>query len=204
MKDNTLWYHFAYSSHPWSVSLFIWLCVAKHQDRRVFFLVFWSQEVHGCQHFIYRSRNSGPRSLKMFRYFLHGFKMIVPAAGIMPLFAKGRRKRPEETWWVLITDLPAIYYFTSNLQTEQLETIYYHHICLCILPRFNWLSSLGISRVIAVGLVLGTTEGFPGLRVQGDSLMWLSWCCQWAGNSAEMPTLPPGLAAGFWEGTSQE
>ena len=60
----------------------------------------------------------------MFRYFLHGFK-IVPAAGVMPLFAKGRRKRPEETWSVLITDVPAIYYFTSSLlQTEQLETIY--------------------------------------------------------------------------------
>lgn len=33
----------------------------------------------------------------MFRYFLRGIKMIVPAAGVMPLFAKGRRKRPEET-----------------------------------------------------------------------------------------------------------
>lgn len=132
----------------------------------------------------------------MFRYFLRGIKMIVAAAGVMPLFAKGRRKRPEETWLVLITDVPAIYYFTSSLlQTEQLETIYYHHICLCILPRLNPHS--GSPEWLQSGrLVLGTTEGFPGLRAQGDSLMWLSWCCPLAGNSAEMPILSHSLAAG--------
>lgn len=168
MKYSTLWYHFAYSSHPWSVSLFMWLCVAKHRVRRFFFLISWSQEVHGSQCFIYRSRNSGPRSLKMFQYFLHGFK-IVPAAGVMPLFAKGRRKRPEETWSVLITDVPAIYYFTSSLlQTEQLETIYIITVyCLSStdyphLGSPEWLQS--------GGLVLWTTKGFPGLK----SPRWLT------------------------------
>lgn len=138
----------------------------------------------------------------MFRYFLHGFKMIVPAAGVMPLFAKGRRKRPEETWWVLITDvLPSIIShqtFSKLSSLKQFIIITYasvYGLGSTDYPHLGspeWLQS--------DGLVLGTTEGFPGLRVQGDSLMWLSWCCQWAGNSAEMPTLPPRLAAGFWEG----
>lgn len=66
---------------------------------------------------------------KMFD-FLRGIKMIVPAAGRHAFVCKGRRKRPEETWLVLITDVLAIIIISHQASSKLAnpETIYYHHV----------------------------------------------------------------------------
>lgn len=64
-------------------------------------------------------------------YFRHGLKMTVSAAGIMPLFTKGRREGLKEEWLCQITGVPAIYYFTSNLLRTE-DNLLSSRMPLCI------------------------------------------------------------------------